>query len=1097
MEKGVTIARKAPSQDAQDYHFLLQAAMDTLQRLTGKLWTDYNIHDPGITLLEILSYATTELGYCLNFPVQDLLASPAKAKTPESTFFAPDKILHSAPITASDYTRLFLDIHEVGMARMVPARKAPDFKGLYDLEVQLAEGADPVATRQKILDLYHRNQLELPAGKDENRMLKSNRNLCEDLSEVRFLSPTPIRFGISLEVQEGGDIDNLVGLVINALAEYLSPPVRFYRYQQLLKEGMYTEDILNGPRLAYGFIPDHALENLGLTEEIRTSELMQLLAKLPGIKEIRHIELTDRFNTQHAWVCRVENGKVPYLDPIGSHMEIYNRSGARIFSGNLEQKKEAMQDLTQLRTTQKAEEFQVPLGRFYNREIPRSLQNEFPRIYGVGETGLPARAGKERKGQARQLQGFLLFFEQTIANFFSQIAHLNKLFSIDPIDQTRYYQGLLEIPGAHYLYQPFINQYIQRNIDLEDERRLQSEWHVFKTGFMAWKQFQKENGAPCSDPVAVDAVWQAFAQARVTPLYLEAIRELDQALYAAVETRQGFLQRRNEVLDHLLARFAVDAMDYNFSRYRRDTPLLQIQGKSRLLQNFPYLSLARSSGMDLGAGNLSATSLETNAGEQLAPETNLAGLEELLQMVFNIPQRPLNHLANQVATDFLVGNQRPPQKPGESFLNIQLFDTQTDQAVQQLFKWGLDPKNYQFTQGKFQLQAPNGKILARFDPPEREKGRLLEVTKEKLIHQLHQAGEAFECLYVVEHLMLRPLGSSPSFGFAIHSPRDGRLLFESQKFRPWEDREAVLLDVLDKGRKQENYKVSQLGYRQYKVGLEGEAYELLGPLFIETEAETRVAIQEYVLDFNQLFVENIQGNSEAEKLFRMQSPGQLMAEAGSPQNLVNLFDAGFERSNYAEWEEAGDMYVRIVHPETKAVFQSFQRIVGESREEIRTLARYLMNYSREYLHQYYLEKIYRHPQLKFRTARHELFDGLTDPYSHTLTVVLPDWPPRFQDDLFQSNFQKVVFGEAPAHLAVNLRWLSYSRLKEFEDLYRKFLLARKEWQKQAFRRDAPLQQSDGDSPQASNRALNRAVAELEKEVSRLGDQLLELIASNG
>ena len=37
------------------------------QKFSGEKWTDYNYHDPGITLLEQICYAITDLGYKSNF----------------------------------------------------------------------------------------------------------------------------------------------------------------------------------------------------------------------------------------------------------------------------------------------------------------------------------------------------------------------------------------------------------------------------------------------------------------------------------------------------------------------------------------------------------------------------------------------------------------------------------------------------------------------------------------------------------------------------------------------------------------------------------------------------------------------------------------------------------------------------------------------------------------------------------------------------------------------------------------------------------------------------------------------------------------------
>ena len=48
---------------SQDYEKLHLEGIDHIQKLSGKQWTDYNFHDPGITILEQICYALTDLGY--------------------------------------------------------------------------------------------------------------------------------------------------------------------------------------------------------------------------------------------------------------------------------------------------------------------------------------------------------------------------------------------------------------------------------------------------------------------------------------------------------------------------------------------------------------------------------------------------------------------------------------------------------------------------------------------------------------------------------------------------------------------------------------------------------------------------------------------------------------------------------------------------------------------------------------------------------------------------------------------------------------------------------------------------------------------------
>jgi hypothetical protein len=60
--------------DYLDFDRLRREGIDYLGRLSGKLWTDHNVHDPGITILEMLCYALLDLGYRTNLPVADILS---------------------------------------------------------------------------------------------------------------------------------------------------------------------------------------------------------------------------------------------------------------------------------------------------------------------------------------------------------------------------------------------------------------------------------------------------------------------------------------------------------------------------------------------------------------------------------------------------------------------------------------------------------------------------------------------------------------------------------------------------------------------------------------------------------------------------------------------------------------------------------------------------------------------------------------------------------------------------------------------------------------------------------------------------------------
>jgi hypothetical protein len=65
-----------------------------------------------------------------------------------------------------------------------------------------------------------------------------------------------------------------------------------------------------------------------------------------------------------------------------------------------------------------------------------------------------------------------------------------------------------------------------------------------------------------------------------------------------------------------------------------------------------------------------------------------------------------------------------------------------------------------------------------------------------------------------------------------------------------------------------------------------------------------------------------------------------------------------------------------------------------------------------------------------------------DFYSYRVSVILPNWPVRFQSDEFKLYAEQLMFENAPAHLAIHCYWLSLGQMKEFEGLYRQWKTVR-------------------------------------------------------
>jgi hypothetical protein len=100
------------------------------------------------------------------------------------------------------------------------------------------------------------------------------------------------------------------------------------------------------------------------------------------------------------------------------------------------------------------EDLPIPLGRHRDISSYRSFQHHFPTVYGLSESGLPGNSSALRRAQALQLKGYLLFFDQVLANFLKQLSQVGRLFSRDPATAVpTYYAQLVEsIPQYEKIY---------------------------------------------------------------------------------------------------------------------------------------------------------------------------------------------------------------------------------------------------------------------------------------------------------------------------------------------------------------------------------------------------------------------------------------------------------------------------------------------------------------------------------------------------------------------------------------------------------------------------------------------------------------------
>ncbi len=97
-----------------------------LQRLAGRTWTDHNVHDPGITILDVLCFALTDVAFRARHDrdsMERLLATPPPETgdpVPAPQFFTAQTVLTSHPVTENDFRKLLIDCDGVRNAWLEP-----------------------------------------------------------------------------------------------------------------------------------------------------------------------------------------------------------------------------------------------------------------------------------------------------------------------------------------------------------------------------------------------------------------------------------------------------------------------------------------------------------------------------------------------------------------------------------------------------------------------------------------------------------------------------------------------------------------------------------------------------------------------------------------------------------------------------------------------------------------------------------------------------------------------------------------------------------------------------------------------------------------
>jgi len=444
MSAPLTIGRLAPDPDGLDFAALQQSGLALLQQLAGQHWTDYNPHDPGVTILEQLCYALTDLAYRSALPPEDYLAAADGAiDLGRHALHRPQDILPSEPVTDDDWRRLLYD--------RVPEIDDVWFDdgggGLVDIKLKAGDAAGGALAAQAAV----------------RRVCAADRALCQDIGSVTVLCTRNFYLSGDIEVRSMREAAEVYADIIFQCAQQVGSGLQLRDYELAGGAAPALDELFTGPFTEHGLI--HADGRRPAHAAISTLRLIGVIRGIEGVQKVLRLEVLDedgqplasdapdlpagevpripldqrhgRLNLHFMSKSEAELDAEPALRAHGQRglSNAALRDAAKPHLNKLKFERRTMRErrasLEQLVTAPRGAG--QPLNHYH------SIQHEFPAIYGINAYGVPASAAPEARAAARQLKAYLYIFEQAMANYVHGLAHIGQLFSVQRHARRSYY----------------------------------------------------------------------------------------------------------------------------------------------------------------------------------------------------------------------------------------------------------------------------------------------------------------------------------------------------------------------------------------------------------------------------------------------------------------------------------------------------------------------------------------------------------------------------------------------------------------------------------------------------------------------------------
>lgn len=578
-----------------DIATLRNAGLRRVGELCGNIWTDHNVSDPGITILESLCFSILDLGYRMTFDIRDLLTEEG-CITPEykNVFHQPYQVLSSAPLTINDYRKLILEnidgIKNVWLQTKeknitIPEEILDDkehtisIKGYYNVFIDCIDNAE---SKKKLII------------QEIEALLHKNRNLCEDffpIDENHIMEHLPVGIDAAIEVEPDYNYEAILEKIIVDVSEYVSPDLQFYSLDEMLQKGKSVSDIFNGSFPKKGYVDINEMEDFDSINTLYISDIINIIMQIEGVVAVRKLRFT--VSSEDFKYVNIDNHKISFKEGFTDKKVFRFYEGGGTNENKLNNIEFLLNDfhftvkpteIEQKRKKQPEFIYQFEKENSLNRKLDKfySIQNDFPAIYKVGQEGVSDFDSDLRKAQRMQMKAYLLFFDQLFADFLIRINHAKHILSWEKAENLE-----------------------------------------------TWEQKQKNYLHKILNDTDVGNL-NDLVKSTYTSYFKENIFDADKEL-----------EHKNKALNHLLARFNEDFVSYSILQYIAQSKTKKsstqqkfelVRNKSLMLEKLPVLGYRRATAINYKED----LNVFDKAGENWFEDGNYCPLERKLYIKFGI-----------------------------------------------------------------------------------------------------------------------------------------------------------------------------------------------------------------------------------------------------------------------------------------------------------------------------------------------------------------------------------------------------------------------------------------------------------------------------